>query len=217
MRSIKRAKRTLLGVAGLLLTAAIGLSATYAWTHHEVEQPNNFHSHTTSVTIDEKTDGDLNVWLGAEEKKEVKFTNTGTSAVFLRVAWAETWTKPANPHVPTPEVILPSDNTNVVKTWTSSWQNDWEEGPDGWYYYKLVLPQGGSTADVLSKVNFAYPLPYDYSVSKYDLYFVAEVVQLSDEAVVNTAATQLVFGRTATLSNTTQSNGAITSGTVTWS
>ena len=214
MRKIKRAKRTLLGVAGLLMITAIGLSATYAWTHHEVEQPNNFHSHTTSVTIDEKTDGKLEVYHGAEEQKEVKFTNAGTSAVFLRVAWAETWNKAATQ---TPEALLPSVDGYAVKTWTSSWQNDWEKGTDGWYYYKLVLPQGGSTADVLSKVSFDSLLPLEYERSTYELYFVAEVVQLSDEAAVNTAATQLVFGRTATLSNTTQSNGAITSGTVTWS
>ncbi|MCL1895351.1 MAG: hypothetical protein FWG03_02255 [Clostridiales bacterium] len=196
---------------GLLLVAAVlctGIGATYGLSMHEASQENVLMSRTTSVEINEVFPDD-SIEAGAIRAKEVSFTNTGTSAVFLRVAFAECWEDGG--------VWLQDDGTLCIKGWTPAWTTDWIDGGDGWHYYTKVLPAGGSTGDILSSVTFSAGLPPEYLESVYTLDFVAEAVQLSNEAVVNMGATQAVFGREAAVTITSTVHGAVTAGTVAWS
>lgn len=203
----KRPVWLLLLISAVLMYAGIGW--VYAWNMHQTSQENMLQSRKTSVEIVEVCP-DKTIEMDASRTKEVSFINTGTSAVFLRIAYSETWTNGG--------VWLQDDGTLVTKNWTSSWTGgvDWIDGGDGWYYYTKVLPAGGSTADILSSITFTSILDYEYEEGTYTLDFIAEVVQLSNEASVNTATTQTVFGRAATVSNTTIVNGAVTSGTIAW-
>lgn len=204
-----RIKKGILGFFMLLLAVTLSIGGTLAWTFHQVSQENRLQSHTVAAVIDETTDGRLST--SGSEIKEVSFRNTGSSAVFLRVAYNESWQSPT-------EGWLPNESGYAVKGWSSTWGSQWEDGGDGWYYYRQVLPAGASTAAVLNNVVFSSALPPKYQDAAYDLNFTIEAVQASDEAAVNTSATQTVFGRTAAvIGMTVSADGACTGGTVTWS
>lgn len=147
--------------------------------------------------------------------KVVSFQNTGTAAAFLRIAAVESWSK-----VEDGKTILLSNKAGgadvATKNWTSSFQSTslWEEGSDGWYYYKKLLKPEESTAAILSSVSFpAYTGDYeDYRNADYNLYFRMELLQASDSkftmntSQVNEEASQSVFGRTASVDD----HGAVT-------
>ena len=204
--SFKRA--TVLGIFIALSVLMAGIGMTYAWNMHEATQPNNLSSHSTEVKIVESFP-DPTVGVGATKPKVVQFQNTGSAPAFLRVSYAETWTSNTGEW-------LESNGSHATKDWASAWSAEWVY-IDGWYYYTKVLAAGASTTQVLNSVSFPMTLPSAYANGSYTLNFQAEVVQLSDEASVNTSAVQSVFGRSAVVSSVTTANGAVTSGTVTWS
>ena len=196
---------------GLLLAAAVmcaGIGATYGLSMHEASQENVLMSRTVGVEINEVFPDD-SIEAGAIRTKEVSFTNTGTSAVFLRAAYSECWEDGG--------VWLADDGTLCIKGWTSAWTADWIDGGDGWHYYAKVLPAGGSTGDILGSVTFSGSLPPEYEDGTYTLDFTCEAVQLSNETDVNTDATYEVFGRAATVTVTSMVHGAVKAGTVAWS
>lgn len=203
----KWSKQLLIGFIAVLILLLVGVGIAYALSMHEVEQENILASHTTAVGIEE-TFPDGTVTPGATKTKQVAFKNEGTAPVFVRVAYAEEWTNGT--------AWLSDDGTHVTKNWTPAWASDWTL-IDGWYYYKKVLPQGATTDKILESVTFPAGLEDDYKNGQYDLSFLVEVVQLSDEASVNTSSTQSVWDRTATVTITTTSAGAVTAGTVAWS
>jgi hypothetical protein len=206
MAAAKKRKLSIALLAMFCLALAI-VGMTYAFTRGVAQQTNALHSHTTSVKIIEETDGDLTVG-DCDEKKEVYFQNTGSSSVFLRATFAESWSGGKD--------WIPLDASLVYKNWTPSALADWELKDDGWYYYKKVLPAGASTEKILTFVRFANPLPAPYDDAEYSLHFQVEACQASDEAAVNTAATIAVFGRAATVTGEVTSGGALVAGTVSW-
>ena len=201
-------RRLIIGLTALLLVSAIGIGAVYAWNMHEASQENILQSHDTIVRINE-TFPDKTITPGGTKTKQASFSNTGSSPVFVRVAYSEMWTNGT--------AWLEDDGTHATKNWTAAWASDWWDGGDGFYYYKKVLAAGGSTGNILNSVTFPAALEAEYANGQYDLNFLVEAVQLSDEAAVNTDATQKVFGKTATVTITNTSNGAVTAGTVSWS
>lgn len=200
--------RTLLWLVALLIIMAAGIGVVSAWNMHEAQQANNLQSHNVSIRIDE-TFPDGTVTAGATKIKRVAFNNLSSAPVFLRVTYVETWENGS--------LWLEDDGSHAIKKWTSAWSNDWWDGEDGWYYYTKVLPAGGSTEDIISSVAFPADLAGEYAGGQYSLAFIVEAVQLSDEAEVNTSATESVFGKTAAVLVTSTSNGAVTAGTVSWS
>ena len=207
----KRPSFTRATALGLLIALSVliaGIGMTYAWNMHEATQPNNLSSHSTEVKIVENFP-DPTIAPGLTKTKAVQFQNTGSAPAFLRVAYAETWTSSAGEW-------LESNGSHATKNWASAWSTEWVY-IDGWYYYTKVLAAGASTTQVLDSVSFPMSLPANYASGSYALNFAAEVVQLSDEPAVNSQAVQSVFGRTASISGETTANGAVTSGTVSWS
>ena len=196
-----------LGVLSLICVGSV-----HSWNVHEVSQRNTLKSHTTQISIAENFEGNPLVSAGDTVLKEVLFRNEGSSPVFLRMAYIESLEQ-----VSGDGEWLANDpgDTNVTKNWTNEWANDWVH-IDGWYYYKKVLPAGGATDLIMESVSFAADLDPKYADANYEIDFIVEAVQLSDEDAVNTNATKIVFGKTATVTNAAFKNGAVISGTVTW-
>lgn len=201
-RWLKKIKaKAILPAAAFMAAAAIG--TTFAWQTWDLDVTNQLKAHDTDVEIAEE--------FAPYEYKKVQFKNTGSSSVFLRVSYTEHWELPD-------KTVLSNvvDGSDVaIKNWTEEWNSEWQDGGDGWYYYKKVLPGGAATAIILDGVDFSYPTSDGryFSAAKYYLYFKAEVVQCSDgsntlnSAEVNADSTKKMFGKTASVD---------TAGNVTW-
>lgn len=195
---VLKKKRYIFLLAGILAVGIIG--STFAFWKGEVKVENELTADTVDVDIDENfpdpsTDGSVT--------KEVKFTNTGSSEVFLRVACVEYWEKTVNDET----VLLPNQVTvqdALINVATKAWndgglnnEENWVKGNDGWYYYKKILAPGESTPQILDSVSFPnYEQdPYkDYKDADYHLYFKTEVVQCTpDDNNLNKKATEEIF------------------------
>lgn len=201
MRRKTRVGYALTGILALILIGAASFGAVQAWNTHTATQVNQLESRTVSATIQENFPV-TTVTAGATKTKAVTVENTGTAAAFVRVCVAEYWTTDK-------EQLIGA--TGVTKNWSTAWNDDFTLY-DGWYYYKKVLPAGGSV-QVLESVTFPANVPNGAS---YHLDFQVETVQVSGEAAVNKDATNTLFGRTGTVSGMTTLHGAVTGGSVTW-
>lgn len=178
--SIIRNKVLLLVIALLSITL---VGTTFAWTTWDLSVKNELQSRDTEIQISE----DFEHSTG---KKVVSFKNEGSSSVFLRVAYAEFWEE----DIDGIEQMLSNTTADgreiALKSWTDYWyggsKEEWEDGGDGWYYYKKILKPGQETEEILTRVDFIEPLPDYYKKEFYHLFFKAEAVQCSDgEATLN--------------------------------
>lgn len=201
MRRKTRVGYALTGILALILIGAASFGAVWAWNTHTATQDNQLESRTVSATIQEDFPN-TTVTAGDTKTKSVTVENTGTAAAFVRVCVAEYWTTDK-------EQLIGA--TGVTKNWSTAWNDDFTLY-DGWYYYKKVLPAGGSV-QVLDSVTFPASVPDGAS---YHLDFQVETVQVSSDNAVNTDATKMLFGRTGTVSGMTAPHGAVTDGDVTW-
>lgn len=201
MRRKTRVGYALTGILALILIGAASFGAVQAWNTHTATQVNQLESRTVSATIQEDFP-DKTVTAGATKTKAVTVKNTGTAAAFVRVCVAEYWTTDK-------EQLIGA--TGVTKNWSTAWNDDFTLY-DGWYYYKKVLPAGGSV-QVLDSVTFPASVPDGAS---YHLDFQVETVQVSSDSAVNKDATKTLFGRTGTVGGMTALHGAVTGGDVTW-
>ncbi len=195
--------------AALLALFVVG--ETFAWIAPSVEVDNELTAHTTKVEIEENFEAESDSIV----TKEVSFKNSGSSDAFIRMRYEEYWTyteSDATYQLPN-RVITTVDGTEKTEevatkifntTENEEFSKLWELDEDGWYYYKKILPEGASTADVLKTVNF--PIEYTgaleaYKDATYHLYFTVESLQASTSSStlnrdeVNTNATTKVFGR----------------------
>ena len=207
--------KAILPAASLIAAAAIG--TTFAWQNWELEVVNQLKAHDTVVEVDEDF-SESNPY----DYKNVKFGNTGSSSVFLRVSYTEYWEmiKEGESYLLSNKV---GEDEVAVKDWTVVWPEhesnptecDWTEGSDGWFYYNWILKSGDSTERILTDVDLMTPLPKAYQSADYHLYFKTEAVQCSDGSntlnsdEVNANATAAVFGVSPTSIN-------YTTGKVTW-
>jgi hypothetical protein len=207
-------KKQLAGkLIALVLVPLICVGGVHALSVHETSLRNTLQSHTTQITIAENFAEDSTISPGETVIKEVRFKNEGSSPAFLRVAYIETFERVSGYGE---WLVNDSQNTNVTKNWTDEWTEDWIH-IEGWYYYKKVLPASGITDLIMESVSFASVLDPNFAGANYEIDFIAEAVQLSDEEGVNTNATKTVFGKSATVMDAVTDNGAVISGTVKWS
>lgn len=196
---IWKKKRYIFLLAGILAVGMIG--STFAFWKGEVQVENELTADTVDVEIDEEFPQDPSTT--GTVNKEVRFTNTGSSEVFLRVACVEYWEKEADG-----ETVLLPNQVNVENNWidvvTKNWNNgglqngkDWEKGADGWYYYKNILAPGESTSNILKSVTFpeySEEAFKDYRDADYHLYFKTEAVQCTpDDNDLNRKVTEEIF------------------------
>ena len=120
---------TVIACAVLLLLAVAG--ATFAIIKKSTGTTTN-----KFVPADIKGEVQENFEDGGEEKKDVKFKNTGDANAYCRVALVMTWQNDAN------EVFaVPVTSDDYTLTLNSS--TNWKKGSDGYYYYiSPVAPQG---------------------------------------------------------------------------
>lgn len=204
-------KRIIL-LGALLLVLVLTLtcfSSVFALWSAKVSQTNKLVADSTEGSIQETFDSQSRPY--GEVQKEVSFKNEGSSAVFLRVAYSETWTAGAGDNA----VVLANtvtDESGRHSVADINWAlTDWTDGGDGWLYYKKLLLPGTSTDNIVDKVTF--PAVYSgvyapYADADYDLYFRVEMLQASvsprtlNSDEVNADSLRTVWGKTATVSGT---------------
>lgn len=189
----------------LLALAAVGsfaVGVTAAAVLHYMSLDNRLRTPKAEAQVEE----DLS------DGKKVKFTNTGTANVFIRVAWGESWRLDASPG----EILSNQCETRVEGAWVqaaepqwlgvenksegSSDEILWQDGGDGWWYYKKVLPPGEETEYILETVDFTNleKLKEEdlekYKKASYDLHFTLEAVQASEDCQVSQDAVHALFG-----------------------
>lgn len=204
--------KAILPAAALIAAAAIG--TTFAWQSWDLSVTNKLKAHDTEVNIEEEFDPS-DPW----DHKKVRFENTGSSSVFLRVSYTEHWETADGKILSNQFGTSGSETDAAEKHFSVDWSQNWQTFGDGWYYYKKILPAGVKTADILEQVTFAVPETdpaYEtYRAADYYLYFKAEAVQCSDGSntlnsdKVNADATEQLFGRKASVQKDPQT-GEIT-------
>lgn len=191
----------LAGLALALAAALISINSVYALWSDSVSHKNELVADTLSSSITETFE------QGSEPQgevpKSVRFTNGGSCASFLRIAYSETWTAEDG----TDSVILSNKvNGHDVADKHFNWA-DWTDGGDGWYYYNQLLMPGETSSELLDKVTFPdYTGDLaDYASADYELYFRMELLQASDSPRtnnsddVNSASSGSVWGKEATV------------------
>ena len=207
---MQKKKRIMLFVLGCFTLLLIGSS--FAFWSGKIEHTNVLKADTMNAEIKETFDSDNAKPSGTVQKK-VSFKNDSSSAAFLRVSYGETWEKTEED-----DKLLLNNQVNGADVATKNWLNGfgenselWTDGGDGWYYYNQVLEPGAETKNILEAVSFPeYSGAYqDYKDADYQLYFRMELLQVSDSQStlnsdeVNKKALQTVFGKEATVSDTT--------------
>lgn len=200
---MSRVRKKLWVVCGLSVLLVIG--TTLAVWHQRIQHTNHLEADTIKAQVVEN-------FTPSEPKdtvtKDVSFKNEGTTDVFVRVAYVETWKKKDRNN----ETMLLSNQLSgkdvATKNWTKSFSDYWQDGKDGWFYYKYVLQSGESTEKILNSVTFpdyrqeAYK---SYADADYSLYFKVEMLQAStgdatlNKDKVNEEASKTVFGKSATV------------------
>ena len=208
MRKRKKLMVFILGCMALLL---IG-SSLAIWSG-KLQQVNELKADTMSAKIEEtfvqgaKPTGTVT--------KQVSFKNDSSCSTFLRVSYAETWETTEGS-----EQKLLNNQVNGIDVAKKNWLNGfgensdlWQDGGDGWYYYKRVLQPDAQTETILESVTFPdYTGEYKaYQDADYQLYFRMELLQASDSqstlngSEVNKNSSQSVFGKTAVVTGDTVS------------
>lgn len=188
---------SILSILSLLVVGSV-----YGFWHQELEHTNHLKADTIQAEIAEnftpqEPEGTVD--------KEVSFQNKGSTDVFLRIAYVENWEKQGEAG----ETILLNnqlDGEDVSKkNWAANKEENWQDGEDGWFYYKHILKPGETTENVLESVSFP---DYEqekyqpYQEADYSLYFKVEMLQAStgdatlNKDEVNTDASATVFGKT---------------------
>lgn len=198
---MNKIRKKLWAVPGLAVLSVIGI--TFAVWHQGIQHTNHLEADTIKAEIVENYTPSKPV---DTVTKEVSFKNAGTTDVFVRIAYIESWEKKDKNNDP----ILLSNQVNgkdvTTKNWAEHFTSKWYDGGDGWFYYRQILPAGQSTEEILNSVTFpddtqgAYQ---GYGDADYSLYFKVEMLQAStgdatlNKDTVNQEASQTVFGKSA--------------------
>lgn len=134
-RRRRRSNKSLALLISLVMIAAVAVGGTLAWlTTATAPVQNTMEPGRVPITIDEKVSGTT--------KTDVKIKNTGNVDAYIRVAVI------AN-------AVDEDGNIVVGSTPPFTVSSNWEE-IDGYYYYKGIVPVGGSTTSLFADdVNFA--------------------------------------------------------------
>lgn len=199
----------MVGCLALLLIAS-----SFAYWLGKIEHTNELKADRMNAQIEETFEQGSQP--SGEVEKKVSFKNDSTSAAFLRVAYAETWKKQSGGE----DALLLNNQVNGTDVATKNWENGfaensdlWQDGGDGWFYYKRILKPGESTDEILETVSFPeYTGDYEeYKDAEYQLYFRMELLQASDSQStlnrdeVNQNASTTVFNKEAVVNGDTVS------------
>jgi len=134
------------------ITIATAIGTTLAFYSGGGNLKNDLGTKESSVYLEEEFSPN-DKWLPGETKeKEVKFGNDGEKDQVIRFKVELQWLNKSN-GTWTPAASNPV-KINYAASLTANWDNSFL-GSDGWYYYKKVLPAGGSTPVVMESVTFS--------------------------------------------------------------
>jgi len=183
----------------LLVFMTVGSRISYAYNQHNTTKDNHLKAHRVTAEIIENGEATNNgqwhnVEFGQTVNKRIQFRNSGETPVFLRVSFGETWVSGNGEW-------LANDDRYVDLAWTNAWDDEWQFNEDGWYYYKKLLMSDATTNEVLTAVTLPVTsnMVAKYQDASYQLCFTIEVMQYSDETVVNDLALKQTFNRVATV------------------
>lgn len=196
-----RKKKNMIKLSGIALLAAltVGIGSTSAVIRHQINLKNEISTDTVIVEVEEDLkDENPNDNV---KPKMVKFENSGSADVFLRVAYSEAWStaEGADGEKELLSNKMPDSDRDVASKVIIA--ENWELGEDGWYYYKKVLPANGTTENFMENVDFfnienlEEPLKNTYKDAEYEIHFQAEAVQASDQWKVSEDAVTTLFGK----------------------
>lgn len=176
-----------------IFTIAI-IGGTIAYFYQNINIPNQFKAMTYNINLTEEFNNDWGT-------KNVYITNNESSStpVVLRISYNEIWSKTVNNNVSTLSNTINGNNL-VNKEWTSTFTNDFIDGSDGWYYYKLVL-NPNETIQILNSIslntNLIENTEYynDYREYNYNLIFNYEVIE------AKTTTISEIWGKNASINN----------------
>ncbi len=181
----KKSKKYLLITPILtLVVVGAGLLIVYALSHNTTVVTNDIPVGTGTVQIVDDSDPGFG-------KKEVSFVSSDANSIpmLLRIGYSETWKDSSDNVVSN----VYNGNNVVTKTWTSAFTNDFVDGGDGWYYYKMLLNPSDSVK-VITAIALAEP---SYAAYNYDLNFRFEAIQ------ADSAAATALWSKTATINTET--------------
>ena len=176
-----------------IFTIAI-IGGTIAYFYQNINISNQFKAMTYNINLTEEFNNDWGT-------KNVYITNNESSStpVVLRISYNEIWSKTVNNNVSTLSNTINGNNL-VNKEWTSTFTNDFIDGSDGWYYYKLVL-NPNETIQILNSIslntNLIENTEYynDYREYNYNLIFNYEVIE------AKTTTISEIWGKNASINN----------------
>lgn len=191
----KTGERIAVACVGILVVLAviITIGTTYAWNRQNGTVFNEFQSAQLQVDVIEEFPTQEITWCGATLKK-VSFQNTGTVDAFIRVSYADYWLDQNKKYLSN---VTEDGQEIAIKNWTKDWEQSWEDGKDGYYYYKKILKVGETTEVILNSVSFrnSYKDLYETTYqAKYHLNFSVDYVQCSSKEIVNREAVKQTFG-----------------------
>lgn len=103
---------------------------------------------------------------GTPKQKDVKITNTGTTPLFVRVM--------ALPKILDPNgTLLPGGIGDEI---TVNLSSDWQDGGDGYYYYKDIVEPGNSTPSLFTSVTLASGLGEEYDDAEFTIQVKSETI-----------------------------------------
>ena len=155
-------KKSLVLMASILLTLAIGVGGTLAYLATQTEPvPNTFTPAHSEIEIEE-TPTDTT-------KENIGVTNKSDYAVYVRMQIVETWKDSEGKIIAKPE--------GVSVTGYNDLNTNWQKGADGYYYYLLPV-QKDATVTAFDRLTIRRG---EY---KLDLEVMAQAIQaVPDEAV----------------------------------
>ena len=132
----KRKTKVVMAGYVVLICAVAGCGGTAAYLTHHAAATNEFVVGSQVSSVDETWTPPAGLESGKTYTKEVRVANTGTTACYVRV-------------------MAEVSNPQTAKCLSIDWnRQQWtERQPDGYYYYKSVLPAGSKTEPLFTKVT----------------------------------------------------------------
>lgn len=159
-----------MGCFCLLLLLLTGIGVSLAWFTDSDEKENGLSAGYNDVEIEEEFPDPV-VTPGAELKKEVAFTNTGTVPCYVRARYYY------------------SDSEAENQTQIIFGASDWTKEDDGYYYYSRSIEPGEKTAPFLTAVKVKEDAVID---GAFDLTVYTETVQSENHATPQEAFSHLM-------------------------
>ena len=137
-------KKSLIAIALVALVGIVGVTFAYFTSTATLNNP--FQTGTYSTSVKETFISPDNWTPGTTTQKKVNVTNNGSVDIAVRATYTEQWTAKDGTKLDGVR------NGERVALFTIG--ADWDEGKDGYYYYKDILGEDETSTDFISSVTF---------------------------------------------------------------